>query len=70
MISILSSYNNDGYLESHLWLFQLLNVLISKNFKRYALSTFEQAKTTDELLKITGTTFRLMFPMLLNVSNT
>ena len=44
MISILSSYNNGGYLESRPGLFYLLNLLISKNFESYASLTFEQAQ--------------------------
>ena len=43
-MSILNSYNNGSYLESRPRLFQLLNLLISKNFKSYASLTFEQAQ--------------------------
>ena len=40
-----------GYIESQPRLFQPLNLLISKNFKRYASLTFEQAQAeaADEL---------------------
>ena len=73
MISILNSYNNDGYVESRPRLFRLLNLLISKNFKSHASSIFEQAqaKVADKLRQIiTRTTFRLMFSMLFTVSET
>ena len=51
LISILELYNNGGYLEARPRLFRLLNLLISKNFKSYALLTFKQAqaKAADQL---------------------
>ena len=47
MISILNSYNNGGYVESRPRLFQLLNLLISKNFTGHASLIFEQARGAE-----------------------
>ena len=51
MFSKSNSYNNNGYVESRPRFFQLLNLLISKNFKGYASLTFQQAQieAADEL---------------------
>ena len=50
-MSILELYNIGGYLESRPRLFQLLNLLIYKNFKSYASLIFEQAqaKAADQI---------------------
>ena len=49
LISILNSYNNGGYLKSRPRLFQLLNLLISNNFKSHASLIFEEAQAKAQM---------------------